>query len=274
MCAAATVETLLQHIAAMYPRLPRRLREIAHYVERNQAWLALDNASDVASRCNVKPATVSRFAQRMGFCGFRDFRAVFRDEFVMEERGGSGSASPRQPLHVLLNELRFSFSHSLSAIDDETFRTAIDLLVSATQVHVLSASRGEALAAHWIYALQLIGRRASVIDMHAEVAYGRWHGMAPDEVLIAVVFAPYPARVLSEIHEASQRGVDVICITDRMHPRFVRDAAIVLRMPAPRGLDFDSVAVTMCMCQALLTALAARLGLYFDETVQTGEYDD
>jgi DNA-binding MurR/RpiR family transcriptional regulator len=177
-------------------------------------------------------------------------------------------------LHALLNELRYSFADSLSVVDDEAFHTAIDLLAGATQVHVLSTSRSEALAAHWIYALQILGRRASAIDMHAEVAYGRWHGAASGEVLIAVLFAPYPARVLSEIHEASQRGVDVICITDRMHPRFVRDAAIVLRMPAPCGLDFDSGAVTMCMCQALLTALAARLGLYFDETVQTGEYDD
>jgi DNA-binding MurR/RpiR family transcriptional regulator len=77
-----------------------------------------------------------------------------------------------------------------------------------------------------------------------------------------------------EIGEAFRAGVRVITVTDSQRAPLAPYTAAALVVPRPCVDNLISVASTMCLCQALFTALAERLELHFDETEETGEYDD
>ena len=69
------------------PDLPKRLAQVAVFALDNPDEIAFGTAASIAERSNVQPSTLVRFAQAIGYGGFTDLQAVFRER--LRERGSS-----------------------------------------------------------------------------------------------------------------------------------------------------------------------------------------
>ncbi len=73
-----------------FDSMPRRMRTAAQWVLDNPRDVALLTMSEQARRAGVAPASMTRLAQRMGFPGYEDLRAVHAERLRRGEGDFSG----------------------------------------------------------------------------------------------------------------------------------------------------------------------------------------
>ena len=73
-----------ERIAQQYARLGRNQKRIADFLTQNYREAAFMNGSSLSQRLEVDPATVTRFAQRLGYTGYpellREIQELVKDE--------------------------------------------------------------------------------------------------------------------------------------------------------------------------------------------------
>ena len=62
-------------------RLPKRLAQVATFAVGHPDEIAFGTAASIAAKADVQPSTLVRFSQAMGYQGFTDLQAVFRQHF-------------------------------------------------------------------------------------------------------------------------------------------------------------------------------------------------
>ena len=73
-----------ERIAQHYARLGRNQKRIADFLTQEYREAAFMNGSALSQRLDVDPATVTRFAQRLGYTGYPDLQREVQ-ELVKEE---------------------------------------------------------------------------------------------------------------------------------------------------------------------------------------------
>ena len=70
---------ILERLAGELSALTPEARKAATYVLENPRDVGVSTVREIAEAANVKPNTVVRMARQVGFEGYEDFRAPFRD---------------------------------------------------------------------------------------------------------------------------------------------------------------------------------------------------
>jgi DNA-binding MurR/RpiR family transcriptional regulator len=73
-----------ERIAEHYARLGKNQKRIADFLTQEYREAAFMNGSELSQRLDVDPATVTRFAQRLGYAGYPELRREIQ-ELVKEE---------------------------------------------------------------------------------------------------------------------------------------------------------------------------------------------
>jgi DNA-binding MurR/RpiR family transcriptional regulator len=74
MSAPADFDALKNLLIQIKPDLPKRLQQVAAFALDHPQEMALGTASSIAARAEVQASTLVRFAQAIGFGGFRSYR--------------------------------------------------------------------------------------------------------------------------------------------------------------------------------------------------------
>lgn len=65
------IEKRIKHL---YPQLGKQSKKLADYILKNGAKLSAITVAELANKCNVSIATVSRFPQQLGYSSFSQFK--------------------------------------------------------------------------------------------------------------------------------------------------------------------------------------------------------
>lgn len=76
---AGTLSEVLDLVKFSLPTLSPQCRKVAETLLADPMVLSWTKITDFARMCGVPPSSVVRFAQRMGFHGYRALQAPFRD---------------------------------------------------------------------------------------------------------------------------------------------------------------------------------------------------
>jgi DNA-binding MurR/RpiR family transcriptional regulator len=285
---AAAVQQLLARIAAEYDSLPRQLASVARYVEQHQASVTVDRVGDIARCCSVQPSAVVRFAQRMGFPGFRAMQAVFRADYTdrtapqasYEERirklvdGKPGPLSGAAVAREFITATQNGLAELARDFDAPAFESAVALLARAPHIYAVGVRRAYPVAAYMAYALQHVDKRVHLVDGIGGMFHEQVRSIGRDDVIVAISFTPYGKETLACVREATRRGAKAVVLTDSRLAPLARHASALLVVREGSAFAFRSLGSTLCLCQALFVALAARLSRDIEETTHRGEYDD
>lgn len=283
-----TVDELMQRIAEEYDTLPRQLKDIASYIDQQRANLTVDRAVDVAARCAVHPSAVVRFAQRLGFSGFREIQAVFRQAYTEQ-------ASPNQNYQQRIRRLigskrglltggavarefiaasRSGLDELARDLDEAQLDAAIALLQKAENIYVVGVRRSFTVASYIVYALQHTSKRVQLVSGLGGTHREQIGSIRKKDVLIAISFTPYGKETQYCARIARQHAASVVLISDSHLSPLAREADAILTVHEGSAFAFRSLTSTLCLCQALFIALAYRLELNVEETRDQGGYDD
>jgi len=109
------------------------------------------------------------------------------------------------------------------------------------------------------YTLTMLDKRCVLLDPGGGLATHMARAMGEDDVLFAVSFRFYAVEVVNIVEEAGQRGVAVIAMSDSTLSPLARWARVLFAIPEHDYTFSRSLAAPMCLAQALVVALAARV---------------
>ena len=276
----ATEEALIQAIARDFESLSRQLKAIARHVEHHRSQLGIQSIQQVASLCDVQPSAVVRFAKHFGFTGFTALQKLFRDGLAQQIspirnyqarirqaiESGARDLSSAEIAHALIGGGIAGMEELQRSLQEPAFEDSVKLLAEADSIWLMATRRSFAVSTYLAYALQHTDKRIHHITSSGSMQEGQLRGMRPEDVLIAVSFAPYAEETESIVRQARERGACIIAITDSRLSPLARFATCSLLVQETSVFGFRALTNSMAVAQSLFMALAYRLELDYQPT--------
>ncbi len=265
-------ETLIRVIHDRFDEFSKTSKKIAVFLTQNPNDVAMLSVNAVANRCGVHASSFVRFAQALGYSGFRELQGVFHQRLSTAAPGFEArlralqddlDAGGEKTDHGLLRDLVVrdiaALHDLLGMVDDTELQRAAGLLERAGTVYVAGQLRSAPIAELLRYLLTMLGKRTVLLDPGGGLAAHMARTMGPRDLLIAVAFRYYASEVVQIAEEAGSRGAPVLAISDTTLSPLARHASVLFAIPEHDHAFSRSLAAPMCLAQALMVALASRL---------------
>lgn len=269
-------EGLVQLLVARADTLSRRNAQVARFCLNHPEEVAIHTIVRLAEVAGVPPATFTRLSQELGFAGFPEFQAVFRERVMgpgpsYSERlsdlsippGEVADADLEQPERVFGIMTRAAI-HSLVRIDQNLDRAVLGRFVTeltgAEAVHVVAARGAFGIGAYLFYGLANIGVRAHLMDNQGSMRAEQALAIGPRDVLLAITFDDYTPETVETVRTVAARGVPVLGITDNELSPIAGLTREVLFVKEARLGHFRSQVPALVLGQSLIVSVGRRLG--------------
>jgi DNA-binding MurR/RpiR family transcriptional regulator len=266
--APATYDAFRRALSDRFDSLSPQLRLVAEFIVQHPNRAALETVAELSQAANVRPPTMVRFAQALGFTGFTDMQRVLRARLVArtptyrERITEAADKAPKEPVGVLtdfISSSRESLAMLESEVTKDDMSRAVDMMASADRIHVMGMRRSFPVASYLAYNLAGFGVRAHLIDGSGGMAVQQTQMIAARDLLIAISFPPYAPEVTDAITAVSVAGRSIISITDGPLSPLAAKSALCFETDAQETHGFRLISGAMCLSQALVVSLGLRL---------------
>jgi DNA-binding MurR/RpiR family transcriptional regulator len=258
---------VLERLTEEWDTLTPEAQKAARYVLENPNDVGVSTVREIAEAANVKPNTFVRMARQVGFEGYEDFRAPFREAI----RQGAVSFPDRARW---LQDIRKSgdlgglyadmvegairnLEETFAGIDAEALKTAAEAIWASRQVFTLGVGVNNANARNFTYLAS-----TGMVKFHAIPREGAtptddlaWADKR--DVLIAMSMRPYRTEVVAAIEVARAQGLTIIGLSDSPASPIIRaaDHGFVVSVDTPQF--FPSSVTTIALLETLLSFVIA-----------------
>ena len=247
-----------------------RQRGLAEFILQNPESLAFLTITDLARKVGVSEATVTRFCGILGYDGYahlcREVQQTIQSELSMVGRFqlvrsmGHQSVDPHSPSvfeRVLSNEIE-NLMNLIRNIRTVEFYRCIDLMAAADQICIVGAMASISLANYFGYMLEKIFPRVGVLHGHGGTASAVCNSLTRHSIVFLIAFPRYPRVTLELGQLATQRGAQLIAITNSPVSPVVPLATITFLIPVGIVSFVDAYAAPIAFINALVTGLSER----------------
>lgn len=258
---------VLERLTEEWDALTPEAQKAARYVLENPNDVGVSTVREIAEAANVKPNTFVRMARQVGFEGYEDFRAPFREAI----RKGAVSFPDRARW---LQDIRKSgdlgglyadmvegairnLEETFAGIDSEALKAAAEAIWESRQVFVLGVGVNNANARNFTYLAS-----TGMVQFHAIPRAGStptddlaWADKR--DVLIAMSMRPYRSEVVAALNVAREQGLTIIGLSDSPASPIIRaaDHGFVVAVDTPQF--FPSSVSTIALLETLLSFVIA-----------------
>ncbi|WP_299621115.1 MurR/RpiR family transcriptional regulator [uncultured Tateyamaria sp.] len=271
--------TILERLAGELSALTPEARKAATYVLENPRDVGVSTVREIAEAAKVKPNTVVRMARQVGFEGYEDFRAPFREAIrrgaadfpdrarwlqSIRKSGDMGGLYADMVRDVLAN-----VEDTFAAISTEDLKAAAEAIWAARRVFVLGVGVNHSVARNFAYLastgmteFHAIPRPGSTPVDDLAWADGR-------DILIAVTCKPYRSEVVEAVNIAREQGLSIVALSDSPASPILRaaDHGFVVSVETPQF--FPSTVSIIALLETLLSFVIAVASDEIVERVET-----
>jgi DNA-binding MurR/RpiR family transcriptional regulator len=248
-------------IQAKYDGLTPSFRKLADFILQEPLDAAFMTATEMAHRMDVDAATVVRFAQTLGYSGFRQLiKEVQR--IVKAELTAMYSADLDTPDDVaLLRSLLENERHNLALAQTRLTEKAHDLLpmlLNGERIWVVGQGSGAHLAALCASTLREIGLTAIAIASDPPTVASDLKQVGAGDVVIGFSITGMDLNVGDAISFVRRRGAKTLVLSGSAVTNAALAAEMTIICPGPTQTSIPSFAGLSAMIVALAGAFAAR----------------
>jgi DNA-binding MurR/RpiR family transcriptional regulator len=264
-------EELITLIHDRYDDMSKSYQKIALYLTQNPNDVAVLSVNAIGAKCGIHASSFVRYAQSLGYKGFKELQAVFqrrlttaapgfdaRVKALEAELGGAREGEMGFLADLAARDVA-SLQELLASIDPAALARAAELLEGADSVYLIGQLRSAPVVELLRYVLTMLGKRTVLLDASGGLATHMAKVARPTDVLFVVSFRFYATEVVNVAEETAGRGVPILAITDSTLSPYAKLAQVLFAVPEHEYTFSRSLAAPMCLAQALCVALAARL---------------
>jgi len=265
-------EEFIRLVHDRYGGMSKTYQKISVYLTQSPNDVAVLSVNSIAERCGIHASSFVRFAQALGYEGFKDLQGIFqrrlstaapgfeaRKKALETELGGRADRSEAGFLRDLVVRDIASLQDVLEQISNDDLATAVDLLERSETIFLIGQLRSAPVVELLRYILTMLGKRCVLLDPGGGLATYMARTMGKGDLLFAVSFRFYATEVVNVVEDAATRGVPIVAISDSTLSPLAKSATVLFPVPEHEYTFSRSLAAPMCLAQALTVALASRL---------------
>jgi DNA-binding MurR/RpiR family transcriptional regulator len=265
-------EEFIRLVHDRYDGMSKAYQKISVYLTQSPNDVAVLSVNSIAERCGIHASSFVRFAQSLGYEGFKDLQGLFqrrlstaapgfeaRKKALETELGARTDKSEAGFLRDLVVRDIASLQDVLAQISGEDLATAVDLLEKSETIYLIGQLRSAPVVELLRYVLTMLGKRCVLLDPGGGLATYMARTMKDTDLLFAVSFRFYATEVVNVVEDAASRGIPIVAISDSTLSPLAKSATVLFPVPEHEYTFSRSLAAPMCLAQALTVALASRL---------------
>ncbi|GHF43209.1 DNA-binding MurR/RpiR family transcriptional regulator [Amycolatopsis bartoniae] len=248
-------ELIREHAA----NLSRTDRVIAEHLLEHQDELPFLRAAEIAERLGVSAASITRFAQRLGFDGYPRLQDSVRLELrtaltppTLPDQG-EGRFGPLWDRELKnLEELR--------RLPEDLLDGAARMIADARNVWVVGGRASQAPAEMLAYSLGRVRDRVRSLRSDTLHEPEALLDLGPGDLLVALSFRRYSSSTARIGRLFADRDVPILLVTDDGHPSLASLAKLVLRVSGKSLAALPSMTAVTSLSLALTLGVVAYCG--------------
>lgn len=259
------VNYLLDRINNSYRGLSKGQKLIADYIVSNYDKAAYMTAAKLGETVGISESTVVRFATEIGYDGYPELQKamqeMIRDKLTSVQRIGvaSNRIDSTDMLSSVLSQDIKLIKRTLEETSSESFNKAVKSIVNARTIYIFAVKSSFALARFLGYYLELIFGNVKIIETTSKTQmYEQLFRIDKQDVLIGISFPRYSSSTMEAMQFASERGANVIAITDSMTSPVTGISDCVLLARSGMASVVDSLVAPLSLINALIVATVAE----------------
>ena len=257
----------LQTIESSMSGFSKGQKRIAGYILENYDKAAFMTASKLGKLVGVSESTVVRFASELGYDGYpsmqRALQEMIRSRLTSTQRiQAAGDLFDRQDLLGAVLQSDIDKLREIVAEADRTeFDNVVERIMGARHIYILGVRSSSFVAGYLNFYMHLLCENVTLVQSNAAgEIFEQLFRIGPEDVMLAISFPRYSKVTMNTVKFAQDRGASIIAITDNeLSPVYqMSDAALLA--PCEMISFVDSMVAPLSLINALLVALAHRMG--------------
>lgn len=272
-------ESLLNRLMVELDGLTPEARKAARYALENPRDMGFLTVREFADVANVKPNTIVRMAQQVGFEGYDDFREPFREAIRtgqikpqdrarwlqnVQKRGEMG-----QLYADMVNSALDNLEKTFAGIKQADMTAAAKTIWSARNVYTLGVGVHHSNVSNFTYLASTGMAQFYAIPQAGSTAIDDLAWATEQDVLIAITSRPYRNEVVTAARQAKKQGATLIALSDSPASPIARIANHSFTIAVETPQFFPSSVSTLALLETLLSFVIATASDEVVARVQT-----
>ncbi|MEX0316446.1 MAG: MurR/RpiR family transcriptional regulator [Ruegeria sp.] len=259
--------TVLDRLTEEWDALTPEAQKAARYVLENPTDVGVSTVREIAEAAKVKPNTFVRMARQVGFDGYEDFRAPFRDAIRrgtvsfpdrarwLQNIGKSGELGG---LYAdMVGAAIRNIEDTFAGIDATRLKAAAEDIWNSRQVYTLGVGVNNSNARNFTYLASTGMKQFHAIPRPGSTPVDDLAWAGEQDVLIAMTCKPYRTEVIEAVKLAREQGLTVVGISDSPASPIILTAHHGFVVAADTPQFFPSSVSTIALLETLLSFVIA-----------------
>lgn len=254
---------LIEH----YDSFSKQQKKIADYIVAHYDEFIFSSISDLSRAIGSSEATIVRFAQRLGYTGFTEFKndlVSYYSRYLtpaerMKRSLHDGEDNDFSYKNITEKEIEF-IRESIYSVDEKIFQEIVNKIYEAETLFIYGDGPNRALADHMQFRLNRFRVKAGTICSSGRRLFEDLLIVGKrDFVLVFSFYKPsIDFRRLMDV--LTEKKIETALITDNILPPMVHYTPRVLYAKRGRLGFFNSSLIPLAISNALILGVANKLG--------------
>ncbi len=242
-------------------------KRIANYILENYDKAAFMTASKLGKLVEVSESTVVRFASELGYDGYpsmqRALQEMIRSRLTSTQRiqAVGDRLSGQDVLGAVLQLDIDKLREVVSEADRGEFDHVVERVMQARHIYILGVRSSSFVAGYLNFYMHLLFENVTLVQSNAAgEIFEQLFRIGPGDVMIAISFPRYSKVTMNTVKFARDRGATIIAVTDNELSPVYQMSDEALLAPCEMISFVDSMVAPLSLINALLVAMAYRMG--------------
>ena len=248
--------SVISKMKEMQSELTAKEKKISKYILQHLDKIVYMNTYQIADKCKVSQASVVRFAKKLGYSGFPEFKISFgrdmgrRDveekiNFIYED------IQETDELDDLIKKIAYANSNIIqdtySVLDTNTVKEAVEIIKNARKIFILGAGYSGIVAKDFHYKLGELGMN-SICEADYHIQLASISTLNESDVVFVISQGGKTVDIYNLVKEAKKRKAKIISVT-QMSSNPIRDLADIKISTIMEKNNFRSTALSSRIAQ-------------------------
>ena len=271
--------TILERLAGELSELTPEAQKAATYVLENPHDVGVSTVREIAKAAKVKPNTVVRMARQVGFEGYEDFRAPFREAIRRGAADFPDRARWLQDIRKsgdlgglfadIVRDVLTNVEDTFASISTEDLKSAAEAIWNARRVFTLGVGVNHSVARNFTYLASTGMTEFHAIPRPGSTAIDDLAWADQRDVLIAITCKPFRSEVIEAVRIAREQGMTIVSLSDSPASPIILDADHGFVVSADTPQFFPSSVSIVALLETLLSFVIAVASDEIVERVET-----
>lgn len=226
-------DSLIPIIESLYKSFTDTEKVIADFFIHQEAEQHSFSSREVSQHLHVSEASITRFAQKCGFQGYREFIFAYRQKDKPNYRNTS------QAIENVLNDYSEIINKTYTLMEENQLRHIADMISHTQRIYLYGIGSSGYAAQETRYRLMRLGL---IVDAITDPEMMAMNQVVLDSTCLVIGFSisGETNSVLQSLQQASLQGAHTILITSKANPIYAEKIQVIVNCASLSNLNFGN----------------------------------